>query len=152
MMARISAIVRSSTARPPSTPPARYSSRHPAQQTRRRGRPYRVRARLPAWRRGHRVEAGRRHLSVRAMLGLDQGPQSRQRRSAAEAKRELEQVIAECGLGNELITAIRNTPPRLALAWCVRLPDGPSRTIARLRLKDVGSRVADSWPNRRFSV
>jgi hypothetical protein len=33
------------------------------------------------------------HLSIRVMRGLDQGPQSRQRRDAEGAQRELEHVI-----------------------------------------------------------
>jgi hypothetical protein len=40
------------------------------------GRPDSVRPRLPAWRRGNRVEAGRRHLQVRSVRGLDQGSQA----------------------------------------------------------------------------
>jgi hypothetical protein len=35
---------------------AQYRGWYPIQRTHRRGRPYHIRARLPAWRRGHRVE------------------------------------------------------------------------------------------------
>jgi hypothetical protein len=59
---------------------------HLLQRTRRRGWSYRFCARLFAWRRGHRVEAGGRDLSIRSVLGLDQGPQSRQCRGAAGAQ------------------------------------------------------------------
>jgi hypothetical protein len=45
---------------------------------------------LPAWRRGHRVKEGRRHVSIRPVPRLDQGPQSRKHRGAAGAQRELE--------------------------------------------------------------
>jgi hypothetical protein len=38
----------------------------------------RFRACLPAWRRGHRLQAGGRHLSIRSVPDLDQGPQTRQ--------------------------------------------------------------------------
>src|SRR5262249_55035349 len=48
--------------------------------------------RLPARRRGHRLEEGRWHLSIGSMPGLDQGSQSRERRSAAGAERAVEQV------------------------------------------------------------
>jgi ATP-dependent DNA ligase len=50
----------------------------------------RLRPRLPARRRRHRVEEGRQHLSIRPVPRLDQGPQSRQHRRAARAARELE--------------------------------------------------------------
>src|SRR5712671_4192706 len=49
--------------------------------------------RLPAWRRGYRLQARERHLSIRSVLGLDQGPQSRQRCGPTGAQRELEQMI-----------------------------------------------------------
>ena len=52
---------------------------HRTQRTYRRGQPYRLRARLPTWRRGHRVEEGRWHVSIWPVPGLDQRPQSRQR-------------------------------------------------------------------------
>ena len=38
---------------------------------------------------GNRFKEGRRHLSVRSLSGLDQGPQSRQHRGAAGAQREM---------------------------------------------------------------
>jgi len=63
------------------------------QRTRRRGWPYGLRARLPAWCRGHCLQSGGRHQSIGSVLGMDQGPQSRQRRGAAGAQRELEQMI-----------------------------------------------------------
>jgi hypothetical protein len=40
----------------------------------------RLRLRLPAWRRGHRVEEDRWHVSIRPVPRLDQGPQSCQHR------------------------------------------------------------------------
>jgi hypothetical protein len=77
MMARICAISHSSTARGRARAAvAQYRGWHPVQPTHRRGRRCRVRARLPAWRRGHRVEEGRWHLSIRPVPRLDQGPQS----------------------------------------------------------------------------
>jgi hypothetical protein len=39
---------------------------------------------------GHRLEARRRHLSIRSVSGLDQGPQSREHRRAAGAHRDVE--------------------------------------------------------------
>jgi hypothetical protein len=51
--------------------------------------PCRLCARLQAWRRGHRVEEGRQHLSIRPVPRLDQGPQSRQHRRAAGPERDL---------------------------------------------------------------
>jgi ATP dependent DNA ligase domain len=65
---------------------------HSAQRTRCGGRSYRVRSCLPAWRRGHRLQAGRRHLSVWSLPGLDQGPESRQHCGAAGTQREVERV------------------------------------------------------------
>jgi hypothetical protein len=50
----------------------------------------RLRARLPAWGRGHRVEEGRWRLSIWPVPRLDQGPQSRQPRRAAGAQRDVE--------------------------------------------------------------
>ena len=69
---------------------ARYRGGHPAQRTRCRGWSDRVRARLQVGRRGHHLQEDRRHLSIRAALRLDQGPQSYERRGAAGAQRELE--------------------------------------------------------------
>jgi len=65
--------------------PGMETSPHPAQRTRCRRWSYRLRARLPARRRRHRLKAGGRHLSIRSVSGLDQGPQSRQRLGAAGA-------------------------------------------------------------------
>jgi len=59
---------------------------HPAQRTCRRGWSYRLRPRLPARRRGHRVQERRRHLSVRPVLGLDQGAQPGQHRGPTGAQ------------------------------------------------------------------
>jgi hypothetical protein len=56
-----------------------------SQRTRRGRRPYRLRTRLPAWRRRHRFQASRRHLSILSLSRLDQGPQSGQPRSPARA-------------------------------------------------------------------
>jgi hypothetical protein len=67
-------------------------NRNPGQRTRRRGRRDSLCARLPAWRRGHRVKACRRHLPIRSVLSLDQGSQSSQHRGAAGAQREVEWV------------------------------------------------------------
>jgi bifunctional non-homologous end joining protein LigD len=39
---------------------------------------------------GHRVEEGRRYLSIGPVLGLGKGPQSRQHRRTARAERDLE--------------------------------------------------------------
>ena len=50
-------------------------------------------ARLPAWRRGHRVEEDRQHLSIRPVPRLDQGPQSRQPRGVTGEERALEPMI-----------------------------------------------------------
>jgi hypothetical protein len=52
---------------------------------------------LPAWRRGHCVQEGRRHQSIRSVPGLNQGPQSRQHRGAAGAQREVEREGALSG-------------------------------------------------------
>src|SRR5262249_15214283 len=41
---------------------------------------------------GHRLEKGRRQISIRSLPGLDQGPQSRPRRRATGAQRKLEHV------------------------------------------------------------
>jgi hypothetical protein len=49
-----------------------------------------VRACLPAWRRRHRVEKDRQHLSIGPVPCLDQGPQSGQHRCAAGAQRDVE--------------------------------------------------------------
>jgi hypothetical protein len=54
----------------------------------------RLRARLPAWRRGHRVKEGRKHVSIWPVPRLDQGPQSAQHRRAAGAQRDLESTIS----------------------------------------------------------
>jgi ATP-dependent DNA ligase len=43
-------------------------------------------ARKRSGRRGHRLQAGGWHLSIRSMSSLDQGPQSRRRRLAAGAQ------------------------------------------------------------------
>jgi hypothetical protein len=48
--------------------------------------------RLPARCRGHRVEEGRQHLSIRPVPRLDQGPQSRRHRRAAGEERDLESM------------------------------------------------------------
>ena len=55
-----------------------------------RRRSYRVRARLPPRRRGHRVQESGRHLSIWTVFGLDQSSESRPHRGAAGAERELE--------------------------------------------------------------
>jgi hypothetical protein len=47
-------------------------------------------AHLPAWCRRHRLQADRRHVSIRSLPGLDQGTQSRQHRRAAGEERDLE--------------------------------------------------------------
>jgi hypothetical protein len=60
---------------------------------------YRVRPCMPARRRGHRIEEGRRHLPVQPVPRLDQGPQSRQHRGAAGAERDLEQMIRGVDFG-----------------------------------------------------
>jgi len=49
---------------------ARYRGGNPAQRTHGRRWRYRLRARLPAWRRGHRLQASRRHLSIGLVPGL----------------------------------------------------------------------------------
>ncbi len=66
-----------------------HGGRRPSQRTRCRGWPDRFRPRLPAWRRVHRLKAGGRHLSIRSVPGLDQGPQSCERRCAEGAQREV---------------------------------------------------------------
>ena len=79
---------RSSVPRPQSCPgkaSAGYRGGNPGQRAHRRGRLDGVRPCLPAWCRGHLVEAGRRHLPVRSVRGLDQGPESRQHRGTAGA-------------------------------------------------------------------
>jgi hypothetical protein len=63
---------------------------HPTQRTHCRGRRHRLCARLSAWRRGYRFQESGRHLQVRPVPRLDQGPQSRQHRRAAGAEREVE--------------------------------------------------------------
>jgi hypothetical protein len=52
---------------------------------------------VPVWRRRHRLQAGRWHLSIRSVPGLDQGPQPRQHRGAVGAQREVEQVRPALG-------------------------------------------------------
>src|SRR6267378_942271 len=59
-MVRTCATARFSTARPRWRDCYSIPRRHLAEWTRRRGWPYRFRACLPAWRRGHRLEAGGR--------------------------------------------------------------------------------------------
>jgi hypothetical protein len=60
----------------PGAAPAQYRDRHPIQLTHHRGRPCRLRARMPARCRRYRFKEGRQHLSSRSLSGLDQGPQS----------------------------------------------------------------------------
>jgi hypothetical protein len=61
------------------------------------GRPYRLRACLPARCRGYRFEEGRWHVSIWPVSRLDQSPQSRQHRGAVGAQRELESAsLRQC--------------------------------------------------------
>jgi bifunctional non-homologous end joining protein LigD len=84
----------------------------------------RLRARLPAWRRGHRVEEGRQHLSIRPMPSLDQGPRSRQHRRAAGrgAKFGIDEAWAVCARAEALIAYLKKEVRHCENRDMLRLP------------------------------
>jgi hypothetical protein len=99
---------------------ARHQSWQPPQRTRRRSWPDCFRSSLPAWRRGHRLQARGRHVSIRTLPGVDQGPKSREHRGAAGAQRELEQVIFGTGRPSKLSLA----PSAGGCGGCAGVSDG----------------------------
>jgi hypothetical protein len=74
----------------------------------------RVRQCLPAWRRGHRVDEGRWHVSIRPVQRLDQSPQSRKHRRTEKAERHGIGGYGRRRLGNASVPhdSGQPTPPK----------------------------------------